>query len=308
MKCLITGGAGFIGSNLANTLSKTHTVTVVDNLSEGKREFIPGINLIENDFDSRTVLSMIEDREFDYVFHLAAKPKVEYSVQHPFDSNNTNVNKTVKLLEACRGNIKRFINTSSSSVYGNINPNSSSSEIDKLSPTSPYALQKHIIEQYCSLFSNIYNLETVSIRPFNVFGPNQLGNSSYSCLISAWLYAIKHDLPLRFDGDGLQSRDYIYVDNLVDIFIKAALHEQPLYGEVFNGGSEISISNLGILDWFKTSFPKLKVTNAPARENDVLLTRSSTIKTRNMLHSFQPISFHEGFNRTKDWALNSDLF
>lgn len=315
MKVLVTGGAGFIGSNLSNRLiEEGWKIDIVDDLSAGKIDFIDRHggtprcnNFYHCDFADEKVLDAIKKEKYDVVFHLAAMPRVGYSVEFPLITHDTNVTKSVFLLDACKGNVGRFVNTSSSSVYGTdcwrptVTNNSHS-------PASPYALHKSVIEQYCKLYSKLYDLETVSIRPFNVFGPHQLGNTAYACAVSAWLYAVKHGNPLRSDGDGSQTRDLIYVEDVVDIFIKAAVSNFKFKGQAFNAGLGEAYSNNEILDWFKKKYPNIEIQSAPARVGDILHTLADNETTRGVLHWESKTSFWEGLEKAHDWAMNSPLF
>lgn len=307
MKCLVTGGAGFIGSNLAQRLCKlNYEVTIVDDLSAGESVFIPSkTHFIQEDFSNPKILKLVKSKAFDIVYHLAAKPKVEFSVNHPAATTYTNVMKTVVLMEACIGSFQRFVNTSSSSVYGDANL--PTTEINLHNPKSPYALQKSTIENFCKMFSDIYGLDTVSIRPFNVFGPHQLGSGSYSCAISAWLESIKNDKPCRFDGDGNQRRDLIYVDNVVDLFILAGEYHLPMKGSAFNAGSGISYSNNEILRKLRHLHPNLKIQHAPARKNDVKATLASMQRAKLVLGWREKISLDQGLHLTNDWYMQSPI-
>ena len=308
-RALVTGAAGFIGSNLCRRLlNDGWSVVGVDDFSNGRREFLPAINgLITDDFASETVCNAIRGKNFDVVFHLAAKPRVSYSVEHPIETNDTNVTKTLKLLDACKGNIKRFVNTSSSSVYGGATVMPTPETHPHL-PVSPYALQKSITEQYCRLYSKVYGLDTVSVRPFNVFGPNQLGDSPYSLAVSAWLYAVKHGKPIRSDGDGTQSRDITYVTNVVDVFVRCANYEGTFSGEAFNGGTGNRITNNEVLEWFKKHFPDCQVTHAPWRPGDVMHTQADVSAAKEILGYEPKIDFWRGLELTHAWAMNSNLF
>jgi nucleoside-diphosphate-sugar epimerase len=158
------------------------------------------------------------------------------------------------------------------------------------------------------MFSNLYKLDTVSIRPFNVFGPNQKGDSPYACAVSAWLYAVKHGKPLRSDGTGQQTRDITFVDDVVDIFFRAATFNEKLNGEAFNAGTQTSISNNAILNWFKQNFPNCSVVGAPWRDGDVMHTLASMVKTRNTLKCGNSMSFLDALEITKKWCMSSELF
>jgi nucleoside-diphosphate-sugar epimerase len=309
-RALVTGGAGFVGSNLSNKLlSLGWTVDIVDDLSSGKMDFVNDHgNLIfyRMDFVSSTIINNIKNNEYDIVFHLAALPKVSYSVENPILTHDVNLTKTLTLLDACRDNVERFVNVSSSAVYGaNRMP---TAEYDSMNPNSPYAIHKMTNESYAKLYSKLYGLETVSIRPFNIFGPNQLGDSAYSCAISSWLHAIKRGLPLRSDGDGTQSRDLIYVDDIVNILIKAAEHATPFGGVALNAGTGKSYSNNDILNWFKSRYYHLNVVNAPRRSGDVDKTLANMIYTKNVLELNDFTPFYDALEKTHDWAMNSPYF
>lgn len=307
-RCLITGCAGFIGSNLTKRmLEEGWDVTGVDDLSSGELAFLPkGTNYFVQDFSSDFTLNMVKDQKFDVIMHLAAKPRVPYSVEHPFESNETNVSKTVKLLEAARGNVKRFVNTSSSSVYGDakILP---TPEFHEHFPQSPYALQKSITEQYCKLFSELYGLETVSVRPFNVFGPNQRGDNPYATAVGAWFHAVHDGRPLRSDGTGEQSRDVTYVDNVADIMYRCATNERVFKGEAFNAGTGFSITNNEILAWFKKTYPDIQIVNAPARKGDVMKTCASIMRAEDVLGYKVLVPFWEGVEKTREWTFSGAL-
>lgn len=311
MRALVTGGAGFIGSNLTKRLIKEDwDVTVVDDLSAGELSFLPKkADVFLTDFSADVILKKVRDQEFDVVFHLAAKPRVSYSCEHPFETQDINVNRMVRLLEACKGNVRRFVNTSSSSVYGGacgiFLPTHENYEH---SPQSPYALQKSITEQYCMLFADLYDMETVSIRPFNVFGPNQLGDNPYACAVSAWLYAVKHGKPLRSDGDGTQTRDITYVDNVVDVFVRAAKSNMMFRGRAYNAGTGTRISNNEVLTWFKERYPKAEIVNAPTRAGDVKDTQADMHRSAEELGWKVIVPFWSGLEKTRDWAMTNPLF
>jgi UDP-glucose 4-epimerase len=310
-KVLVTGGSGFIGSHLADRLLKDgHEVHVVDNLSNGRLEFTPkGCAVLYSDFADPTVLRYIAQSKFDIVFHLAAKPRVSYSVENPAETNDENVGKTVHLLETCRGNVGRFIFTSSSSVYGDaqILP---TPENTPRNPKSPYALQKMIGEDYCASFSDHYDMDTACVRPFNVFGERQLANGVYGTVISSWLHAIKHNEELRSDGDGSQTRDLTHVDNVVDVFMRVAAYQGRLRGEAFNAGTGESVSNKQILTYLVRNHPEAqsRVKNAPWRAGDVRHTRADITACQKVLGYSIVTEFWQGLEQTRQWALNSPLF
>lgn len=310
-KILVTGGAGFIGSHLADRLLiDGHEVHVVDNLENGRVEFVQhGCRTIFADVADASTLRYVRQIGFDVVYHLAAKPRVLYSVKHPTETTEVNVGKTVALLEACRGNVGRFVFVSSSSVYGDatVRP---TSEIQPPDPRSPYALQKLVGEKFCELFSDLHGMDTASARPFNVFGPRQLAHGPYSTVVSSWLHAIKRGHELRSDGDGSQSRDMTHVSNVVDVLVRIGAFSGKLSGHVFNAGTGASISNNQIMAWLVQKHPEIveRTVHAPWRSGDVRATQADVSMIRRQL-GFEVITdFWSGLRETYDWAMSSELF
>ena len=250
-KVLITGGAGFIGSNLAEaSLRMGHQVRVLDNLSTGKRENLvfdevyPFLEMIEGDIcDLITCQRAMEGIE--YVFHEAALPSVQRSVEDPLTSNEVNGGGTLNILIAARdAGVRRVIYAASSSAYGDT-PTLPKKEEMVPNPLSPYALQKFIGEQYCRLFFQLYGLETISLRYFNIFGPKQDPNSIYSAVIPRFIDALVSDRPPVIFGDGEQSRDFTYIDNVVHANL-LAMDAERTQGEVVNVacGRRVSLNQL----------------------------------------------------------------
>lgn len=312
-KVLVTGAAGFIGSNLTRRLLEMgYHVVGVDNMSNGHKEFLEWSKSFSSyrkngsylefwnlDFADRKILYFIKEKKFKYVFHQAAIPRVSYSVEKPFETTDTNINKTVALMEACISNVERFIFASSSSVYGGA-INLPTSENEKVEPKSPYALQKRTIEEFCHLFGNLYNFDSACLRYFNVFGNNCYGDSPYSTAVSAWCYAVKKGLKLRSDGNGEQSRDMCYIDNVVDANILVATHEKPLRGEYYNVACGDRTSNNEILDFFINRFPNIEIEHAPERAGDVKHTQADISKIKEI--GYEPkVKFWEGLEKTINW-------
>ena len=239
MRALVTGGAGFIGSNLVDRLiNDGHEVVIVDNMSTGKDENINPkaeiwcVDIADVDEDWDEIFEGV-----DVVFHTAAKARVQPSIKNPVEFDKTNVGGLINMLDCSRRlGVKRFIYSSSSSVYGNVET-IPTPESHKLNPISPYALQKLIGEQYCKLFSELYGLETVCLRYFNVYGERQLLEGAY-CLVMG-IFARQKLLgePMTIRGDGEQRRDFTYVGDVVDANIRAGFYEHPIWGEVFNVGN-----------------------------------------------------------------------
>ena len=303
MHVLITGGAGFIGSNLvARCLKEGWHVDTVDDLSNGHLEFLPkGQICVKDDFAAPRILKEISNGRYDVVFHIAAVPRVSYSVEHPIETNDVNVSRSLKLIQACRGNVKRVVFASSSSVYGGANVLPTPEGFPK-NPQSPYALQKSIIEDYLLQYNRLYGLDSACLRFFNVFGPNQLGDSPYATAVSAWLTAIKKGVPMRSDGDGSQSRDMCYVDNVTDACVRAARKDGKLNAECFNVACGDRTSNKQILDALIARYPDAKYVNAPWRPGDVMHTQADVNKAWKVLGYVPVVRFWEGLDRTIDWC------
>ena len=306
---LITGAAGNIGSYLVDKfVEENWKVTGIDNLLTGNLKNVNSniYKIIIDNFDSKNILERIRKKEFDVILHNAAIPRVLYSVEHPSETNDINVGKTVRLLEACVNNIKRFVFASSSSVYGNVLRNDLPVIPEHLkNPISPYALQKSIIEDYCRIFSNLYNIDTICLRYFNVISSRAKGDSPYSTVVSAWLDAIKNNRPLRFDGDGNQTRDLCYIDNIVQANFLAVNSNLSFKGDCFNVACGDEISNNEIFNFLKKRFPNITVINANTRPGDVKYMCANIEKTKNILGYKNVISFWKGLERIIFQLFNS---
>ena len=253
MKCLVTGGAGFIGSNLVDKLiDNGNEVVVIDNLSTGKEENINS----KAKFYRKDITQMRRNSDFtmfegvDVVFHTAALARVQPSIEDPVSYDKVNVGGTLQILKACVDyNVKRFVFSSSSSVYGDVEEKDlPTTEESKLSPMSPYALHKLIGEQYCKLFSEIYNLETACLRYFNVYGNRMSLEGAYKLVIPIFTEQRLNGKPMTINGDGEQRRDFTYVDDVVDANIKCAEYPLELNGDIFNIGNGDSRSVNEIAD------------------------------------------------------------
>lgn len=225
-KILVTGGAGFIGSNIVEELLKRgYNVRVLDNFSTGKREnlklFEKEIELIEGDIRSYHIVNQAV-KGIDIILHEAALPSVPRSINDPITSNSVNIGGTLNLLDAAKeANVKRFVFASSSSIYGD-NQELPKREEMTPNPLSPYAVSKLAAENYLKVFNKLYGLETIALRYFNVFGPRQDPNSQYSAVIPKFIKAIREEKQPIIYGDGSQSRDFTYVSNVVQANILAA--------------------------------------------------------------------------------------
>ena len=246
---LVTGGGGFIGSNVVHKLlEQGHQVRVLDNFLTGKRENLADveqdIHLLEGDFrDFDTVTKAVHT--IDYILHIGALPSVPRSVADPILSNNININGTLNLLEGARhAGVQRVVFSSSSSVYGDT-PTLPKQEDMPINPLSPYATHKATGEMYCRVYNNIYNLETVCLRYFNVFGQKQDPNSQYAAVIPNFIKALEHGGQPTIHGDGEQSRDFTFIENVIKANISASTAPEAA-GRVMNiaCGSRITINEL----------------------------------------------------------------
>ncbi|GBR77508.1 UDP-N-acetylglucosamine 4-epimerase [Candidatus Termititenax dinenymphae] len=302
-KFLVTGGAGFIGSNMVKALLQNgDNVRVMDNLSTGHLKNIePVLNKI--DFQQTDLTSLADCRKavdgIDYILHHGAIPSVPRSVDDPVKTNGANIDGTLNLLIAARdAKIKRLIYAASSSAYGD-SPVMPKVETMEIRPKSPYAIQKLVGELYCQNFSKLYGLETVCLRYFNVFGPNQDPNSVYSAVIPLFIKAITQDKAPTIFGDGLTSRDFTYVDNNVQANILACTAPKAAVGEVINiaCGYEISLNQLAekINKYFSKNIqPKYEA----ERTGDVKHSLADISKAEKLLGYKPLISFDEGLNKT----------
>ena len=322
-RALVTGCCGFIGAHVTRLLvNEGWYVEGVDDLSNGDLTslndmkfraihdvLLPhyktepaagGLLVMTSDFASSAVLGRVASGNYDVIFHLAANPRVEYSVQHPAVTTHDNIQKTVELMTAARGKIDRFVFASSSSCYGNAGQLPTTEECPP-SPESPYGLQKLVIEQFASLYNKLYNMEFAALRFFNVYGPGQDGSSPYSTAISAWCTRLSNGDPLRSDGDGTQTRDMVYVEDVARAMLAAADFDGDLGYQMFNVGNEEAFQNKEILKYLTDKFPGAEINHAPARAGDVKETLASITKIKNVLGWSPQVKFWDGLEATLRW-------
>jgi len=302
---LVTGGAGFIGSHLVEELVKQgQRVRVIDNLSTGKKEnikpFLGEIEFIEGDIRDLELVRKAMDG-VEYVLHQAAVPSVPRSVKDPLTSNSVNVEGTLNILVAARdADVKRVVYASSSSVYGDT-PVLPKHEDMKQAPRSPYAVSKLGGELYCQAFYHVYGLEAVALRYFNVFGPRQDPKSQYAAVVPKFITALLHGEPPTIFGDGEQSRDFTYIENVVSANLLAA-KAPGAAGEVFNiaCGERITINQLaGILRQLIRA--NIEPEHTPPRPGDVRDSLADISKARELLGYEGKVDVHEGLERTVEW-------
>ena len=302
---LVTGGAGFIGSHIAEELLRRgHRVRVVDSLITGKRrnlEPLHGVEFLEGDLADLSVAQRAVDG-MEYVLHQAAIPSVPRSVKDPLTSNRANIDASLNVLVAARdAGVKRLVYAGSSSAYGDTETLPKREDMPT-KPLSPYALQKLVVEQYCQMFTRLYGFETVAIRYFNVFGPRQDPGSPYSGVISLFATALLSGRQPLIYGDGEQTRDFTFVANVVDGVLRAS--ESPdVSGEVINvaTGGRISLNEL-LRTMNRILGTETHAIYLDVRAGDVRDSQADITKARQLLGYAPLVDLEEGLRHTIDWC------
>jgi len=302
---LVTGGAGFIGSHLVERLlADGARVRVLDNFSTGARanlgfapRFRRHLEVLRGDIRNLSVV-LRAARGARVIFHQAAMRSVPRSVKDPLGANANNVNGTLNVLEAARRcRVPRVVYASSSSVYGD-RPDLPKREDQSPAPVSPYAASKAAGEQYAAIWTRLYGVETVGLRYFNVFGPRQDPKSEYAAVIPRFILWGLSRRPLEIHGDGTQSRDFTYIDNVVEANILAA-KAPAVPGEVFNVGCGRRVSLLEIVAKLEAIVGRrLERRHTPSRAGDVPHTLADVAKAKRLLGYVPLVDFDEGFRRT----------
>ncbi len=305
MRYLITGGAGFIGSNIAATLvKKGEQVRIIDNFSTGRRVNLAAIadkiELIDGDIrDFWTVREAVDG--VDYILHQAALPSVPRSINNPLTSNAVNVDGTLHILEAARkAKVKRVVMASSSSVYGDT-PTLPKHEGMTPDPLSPYAVSKLTDEKYCKVFYELYGLETVCLRYFNIFGPNQDPNSDYAAVIPKFVTCFLNGKQPTVFGDGEQSRDFTYIDNAVSANLLATT-AQDAPGKYYNiaCGGQFTLNQL--LDSLREIIGvDIGAKYDPPRPGDIKHSFADVSKAEKDFGYKTLVDFKEGLKKTVAW-------
>jgi nucleoside-diphosphate-sugar epimerase len=305
MRYLVTGGAGFIGSNTVDELVRRgHSVVVLDDLSSGKEENLADSrNKITFVKGSITDIEVVQKamQQADYAIHLAARTSVPRSVKDPLDTNRINVEGTLNVLLAARDNkVKRIVVAASSSAYGETT-SLPKTEAMQPQPISPYGVSKYVAELYAQTFGRCYGLENVSLRYFNIFGPRQDPDSPYSGVLSRFATAFLEEQRPVIYGDGEQTRDFTYVDNAVQANLLAC-EASGASGGVFNIGTGVRISLNQTLEYFwRISGKKLEAQYEPPREGDIRDSQADISAAHQVLGYEPAIGFEEGLERTFEW-------
>src|SRR5579859_4671525 len=310
MRYVVTGGAGFIGSNTVDELVRRgESVVVLDDLSAGKEENLAEIrNKISFIKGSINDLEAVRRamQEADYVLHLAARTSVPRSVKDPLETNKVNIEGTLNVLVAARdAKVKRVVLAASSSAYGET-PALPKVETMQPEPISPYGLTKYVGELYAQMFGRVYGLQNVSLRYFNVFGPRQDPGSPYSGVLSKFCAAFLEKTEPVVYGDGEQTRDFTYIDNVVQANLLAC--EAPVAsGKVINVGTGARISLNQTLQLLREiTGESLEAKYEPAREGDIHDSQADIALSRELLNYEPTIDFPEGLRRTFQWYQDAD--
>lgn len=306
---LVTGGAGFIGSNLCEVLlEKGHKVRCLDNLSTGKQKnidlFIDNMNYTFINGDIRNLEICLEaTKDVDYVLHQAAWGSVPRSIEMPLFYEEVNIKGTLNMMEAAKQNgVKKFVYASSSSVYGD-EPNLPKQEGREGNLLSPYALTKRVDEEYAKLYAKLYGLDTYGLRYFNVFGKRQDPNGAYAAVIPKFIKQLLNDEIPTINGDGKQSRDFTYIENVIEANLKACKAPHQAAGQAYNiayGGREFLID---IYYGLAKALGKEKVEPefGPTRVGDIKHSNASIDKAKELIGYDPDYSFEKGIVLAVDW-------
>jgi nucleoside-diphosphate-sugar epimerase len=305
MRYLITGGAGFIGSHIVDELVRRgQDVVVLDDLSAGKETNLEGArSRMILHVGSITDLAAVQEacKGADYVIHLAARTSVPKSVINPLETNHVNIGGTLNVLVAARdAKVRRIVYAASSSAYGET-PTLPKVETMRPEPISPYGVTKYVGELYAQVFGRVYGLENASVRYFNVFGPRQDPTSPYSGVLSRFMLAVIEGTPLTIYGDGEQSRDFTYVENVVDETLRAC-EASGASGKVFNGGTGARTTLNDVVKLMeRITGRKIPVKYGPPRAGDIKDSQAEISLARRVLGYSPSVTFEEGLNRTWKW-------
>lgn len=311
MNILVTGGAGFIGSHLVDRLlaeenkvtvidGHSDNIIVIDNFSHGKysnletHKHIKRLSVIDADIVRGDIGYLFDG--VDIVFHLAALTRPQWSIKHPFETNDVNVGGTIRILEHCRdNNVKRIVFMSTSNLYGDVEIYPTFEEIVPIPPNA-YALSKYVGEQYCKLFERLYNVQWNACRPFNVYGPRMPITGHYTSAVATFIDVLRNNKALTMYGTGEQRRDFIYVDDVIDQLL--AMATSKVYGEIFNCGSGVNYSINDVYGMICRLMEKSTEPIRLPRQFEPEQTLADITKAKQLLHWKPKISLEEGLRRT----------
>lgn len=305
MRYLVTGGAGFIGSNIVDELVRRgHDVTVLDNLASGKESNLANVRS-KIDFRKACITDLpalhSACKGANYVIHLAARTSVPRSVLDPIETNRVNIDGTLNVLVAARdAKVRRVVYAASSSAYGET-PTLPKVESMRSEPISPYGVTKYVGELYAQVFGRVYGLENTSVRYFNVFGPRQDPTSQYSGVLSRFMLAVIEGTQPVVYGDGEQSRDFTFVENVVDETLRAC-EADGASGKVFNGGTGSRITLNQVLKLLgEITGKKIAAKYDPPRKGDIRDSQADISLASKVLGYKPLVHFEEGLKRTWEW-------
>ena len=308
MNALITGGAGFIGSHIARTLlERGDTVRVLDNFSTGKRDNLTGLDVevIESDLRDASALTQA-CHAVDTIFHEAAFVSVPQSMREPNDCFDVNVTGTASLFEAARkAGVRRIVFATSAAVYGDVEDYPLTEE-SPLRPLSPYAASKRVDEIYGQLYTTSFGLEVVALRYFNVYGPRQRPDSQYAAAVPIFIQRLLDNKPITIYGDGGQTRDLIYVGDVVRANLIAAEHPAAP-GQIFNICTGVETRLLDLIEHLQELFPSAPEPQfTEPRAGDIYRSIGSEHKAADLLHFRAEVGLGEGLSQTVEWMRSAD--
>ncbi len=317
-KVLVTGGAGFVGSNIVEGLlqdSRVTLVRVLDNFATGYRANVnkhlanPKFELVDGDITDYNVCNTAV-QDIDLIAHQAALGSVPRSIADPINSNNTNINGTLNIFTAAKNNgIKRVVYAASSSTYGD---SESLPKVENVigKPLSPYAVTKYVMELYADVFAKTYGLETIGLRYFNVFGPNQSPKGAYAAVIPLFMHSVINNEPPLINGDGSNSRDFTYVQNVVDANLLALFTTNTAaVNQVYNIAFGESTTLLQLFNYIKeTAGSNLDPNHGPNRQGDIPHSLATIDKAKTLLGYNPKISVKDGLKIAFDWYKNNDTY
>ncbi|MFZ2227872.1 MAG: NAD-dependent epimerase/dehydratase family protein [Candidatus Nanopelagicaceae bacterium] len=298
---VVTGGAGFIGSNLVAALTqKGHEVSIVDDLSTGL------LSNVDTDINRLHKISLVEADKLksaigdaEVIFHLGARGSVPRSLKNPVATHDVNATGTLNVLEVARATGAHVFFSSSSSVYGR-NGALPKDESMWLGPMTPYAASKLAAEAYVQAYGTAYDVPVTLLRFFNVFGPKQRPDHEYAAVIPKWIWKAMHNEPIEVFGDGSQSRDFTYVQTVVDICLDA-MERKVTHDGAINLAFGNRISLIDTIETLRGHFPDLKVNFMPIRPGDVKESQNSPVLLKKLFPSVVPMQFEKALSETVDW-------